>query len=118
MTSFNRLRFVPGNRVEAGGVAFQRLPLSIDGEQQPVGEIDGVIIDLRTRRVSHLVVKENDTGRKCLVPLDSTCLDPASRGLARIGGETENLGESFDASNVGSFDDDAVVSLLFGKTAA
>lgn len=118
MTSFKTLRFVPGNRVEAAGIALQRLPLSVDGEEQPVGEIDGVIIDLPARRVSHLVVKANATGRQCLVPLDGTCLDPSSRGLARIGGENESLGESFDASNVGSFDDDAVVSLLFGKTAA
>lgn len=118
MTSFKTLRFVPGNRVEAAGIALQQLPLSIDGEPQPVGKIDGVIIDLPTRRVSHLVVKANDTGRKCLVPLDSTCLDPVSGGLARIGGENENLGESFDASKVGSLDDDAIVSLLFGKTAA
>jgi hypothetical protein len=96
----------------------QHLPLAAEGEQEPLGEVQGVIIDISTRRVRYFVVEAHTTGQKCLVSLDATCVDKASGALERVGGELDESHEPFDASRVGRFDDDAVLSLLFGRHAA
>lgn len=115
--NLRRLRYISGNQVEAGGVKLQRLPLAAEGDE-PMGELEGVLVDLADRRVRYLVVQATDTGRKCLLPIDGTCVHPSSRALERVSAENLDACEPFDASAVQCVDDDAIMSLLFDRSAA
>ena len=118
MTGFRRLRYVEGDQVKAAGIKLNGLPLALEGEEKPIGELEGLVIDLATRRVRFLVVAAAGTGRKHLLPLDATSLDASGRSLERVSAEDIETWEPFDASAFARYDDDAMMSLLFGQSAA
>jgi hypothetical protein len=115
---FRRLRYVKGEQVKAGGIDLNGLPLAVEGEDSPVGEFDGLVIDLATARVKYLVVAASDSDRKHLLPLDATSLDARGHMLERVSSEDLAAWKPFDASAFERYDDDAMMSLLFGRSAA
>ena len=118
MASLSRLRYIHGDQVKAGDVNLSRLPLSIGSEQEPIGELDGLLIDLDARRVRYLVVEAAHTGQKHLLPLDATSLDTDSRVLERVSTEDLASAQPFDPATVDHYDDDAFMALLFRPNAA
>jgi hypothetical protein len=100
----------------ANGVELRRAPLSLEGEPRPIGELDGLLIDLGERRVRYFVV-QTPAGKRLLTP-DRTCVNPHTRTLNLLERPKADDWEPFDASEVGEYDDEAVMALLFGSTAA
>lgn len=113
VTSSRQLSYVKGDHVKAGGINLKGLPLAVDGADRPVGELDGLVIDLSRRSVEYLVVSTSGNPRKHLLPLDATSIDAQQRVL-RV--RPENIGEwqPFDASAFAHYDDEAMMSLMFG----
>ncbi len=118
MTSLRGLRYIHGDQVNAGGINLTRLPLAAEGATEPIGELDGLLIDLNARRVRYLVVEAVHSGEKHLLPLDATALDPESRVLERVTSDDLASAQPFDPSSVDHYDDDALMTLLFHRTAA
>lgn len=100
----------------ANGVELRRAPLSLEGEPRPIGELDGLLIDLGERRVRYLVV-QTPAGKR-LLPPDQTCVNPTTRTLLLLQRPEPDVWEPFNPSDVEDYDDEAVMSLLFGPTAA
>jgi hypothetical protein len=110
--------YVKGEQVKAGGMNLQGAPLAIQGSERPIGELDGLVIDLATRRVSYLVVRNAETQKKHLLPLDATAVDLHEHTLERVGSEDLRQCEPFDPAAFARYDDEALMSLLFDHTAA
>jgi hypothetical protein len=81
--------------------------------KEPIGKLDGLLIDVAARQVHYLVVEAVPGGRRQLLPLDATCLDMHGPMLARVGSDPHPW-DSFDPSRFPPYDDTAVLSLLFG----
>ena len=118
MTSSRRLRYVNAAQVNAGGINLEGLPLAVEGEQNPVGEVKGLVIDLSERRVRYLVVQPLRSRRRHLLPLDATAVDLRERTLERVSPEDINRCARFDPSEFDRYDDDAMMALMFGYSAA
>ena len=112
------LRYIRSDQVVAGGVALQGLPLASADRERPIGELDGLVIDLAERRVRYLVVKDATTRGKHLLPLDATSLNQAEQALERVSSDDEHTWEPFDPGAFKTYDDEAMRALLFGPTAA
>lgn len=107
-----------GDQVKAGGLNLHNLPLAIAGREKPIGELDGLVIDLATRRVSYLVVRHAETRRKHLLPLDATTVDLREHTLERLSSEDLRQCEPFDPSAFARYDDEALMALMFDHHAA
>lgn len=112
------MSYVSGVRVKVAGFSLDRLPLSAEGRDRPLGAIDGLVIDLSHRRVQYFVVASSDTGRKHLLPLGATSIDRVRGTLARMNEDALENCEPFDASAFAQYDDEAMIALMFGDTAA
>jgi hypothetical protein len=118
MTGFRRLRYVKADQVNAGGISLNGLPLALEGAPHPVGQLDGLVIDLSDRRVRYLVVEALRTRRKHLLPLDATAVDLREQMLERVSSEHSGEWQPFDPSAFQRYDDDAMMALMFGHSAA
>lgn len=118
VTSFRRLSYVRGGQVNAAGMNLDGLPLSVEGCDRRLGRLAGLVIDVADRRVRYLVVASSETGREHLLPLDSTSIDPQRGLVAHLSGNTLAACEPFDASAFAEYDDEAMMSLMFGAPAA
>jgi hypothetical protein len=117
MATSRSLRYVESAQVKAAnGVELSRAPLSLEGAPRPIGELDGLLIDLGERRVRYFVV-QTPTGKR-LLPPDETCVNRDTRTLYLLQGPEPDEWEPFDASDVEDYDDEAFMSLLFGPAAA
>lgn len=112
-----RFHYVNGDRVKVGSIDLLGLPLAAQGEHEPIGRLDGLLIDVVARRVHYLVVRVAATGRRALLPLDATSIDARGRMLTRVSSDIYPY-DAFDASAFPRYDDDAVISLLFGQPSA
>jgi hypothetical protein len=118
VASLRGLRYVQGDQVNAGGVNLRGMPLAMEHEREPIGELDGLLIDLDARRVRYLVVEAAHTGQKHLLPIDATTLDADGHVLGRVSADDLASAQPFDPSSVGHYDDDAFMKLLFRPHAA
>ena len=114
----NRFRYLTSDEAIVGNMPLRRVPVTLEENAEPVGELDGLLIDVVDRRVEYLIVEAARTGRKHVVPLDGTSLDPEEKVLERVSAEPIESCELFDASKYARYDDDALMSLLFGRRAA
>lgn len=113
-----RLRYVKAEQVHAGGMSLEGLPLAVEGKQEPIGALDGLLIDLADRRVRYLVVETGATRRRHVLPLDATAVDLQEGTLERVSSNGADGWEPFDPSTIEHYDDDAMVALMFGAPAA
>jgi hypothetical protein len=109
---------VKADQVKAAGLNLDGLPVAVEGKREPVGELDGLLIDLSERRVRYLVVEASHTHRRHLLPLDATALDVREGHLERVSADDAAEWPVFDPSAVQQYDDDAMMSLMFGSPAA
>ena len=112
------MSYVKGGQVNAAGMNLDRLPLSAEGCDRRLGQLAGLVIDVADRRVRYLVVASSETGREHLLPLDSTSIDPQRGLVARVTDDTLSAYEPFEASAFAEYDDEAIMSLMFGAPAA
>ncbi len=110
-----RLRYVKSDDLKADGTDLRSIPITVKGESRLLGELDGIVIDVKKRRVCHLVV-ETRNGERLAVPLDDTRLN--RDGVLVTSAADVEAAKKFEPSAYGEYDEDAVMSLLFGSPAA
>jgi hypothetical protein len=108
-------RYVACDHLRAQGVDLCRKPIAVGTETCRFGELDGIVIDVESRRVHYLVVETREGARQML-PLDVTCL--GSDGTLVISAQGVDASEPFEPSAFGGYDDDSLLTLLFASHAA
>lgn len=105
------LRYVKCDCVKAEGIDLSSIPIRVAGDSRALGELDGVVIDLAQRRACYLVVA-TPKGARRLVPLDVTQIHTS--GVLVTSAQDVEASKPFEPSEFGRYDDDAMMSLLFG----
>ena len=80
-TGVSRLHYVDGHHVQTGGACLDRVDVRAE-TGQPIGSLDGVIVDVEAGRVRYLVVHSGKGGAPWQVfPFVSARLDRDHRAL-------------------------------------
>lgn len=93
----NDLQYVTADRVSAKGMTLGHMPLAVADADQPIGELDGIIVDPREGRVRYLVV-EIRRHQKRLVPFVAARLSVRGHRLRMLISAAKETWETFDPS--------------------
>jgi hypothetical protein len=107
------LRYLDAQHVEhrggnLGGVTIR------DMHDEPLGQLDGVLLDPSTRRVRYFVVERRArlTARRYLLTADTPATYDSSQCMLRFHAEADAT-ERFDARTIPAFSDDDLLTALF-----
>lgn len=109
--SESTLRYLPARRVRCG--VYNGQSLSVENESaEPIGDLDGFIVDPPARKVCYAVVHPRGIfARPRLVPLPGTRLD-AEREALLVDGPLSRC-EPFDAARFPELSDEDVLTAVF-----
>ncbi len=93
----SKLRYVTADRLSAKGIGLDGAALMVEGKEQSVGELDGIILDPAEGRVRYLVV-EMRGHEKRVVPFEATRLKTMGDGPRMLIAADEKTWGTFQAS--------------------
>ena len=115
MPAAGSLRYVHADHVDGDGMCLSGLRIE-DGADCTLGELTGLIVEPRERRLRYFVVDAPD-GRY-LMPFDNICLDSDHHALRVMAAPDPDSWQEFDPDAYGEFDDDDLISALFARRAS
>jgi hypothetical protein len=111
------LRYLDANAVECPAGTLEGLSLFTQ-DDEPLGTIDGVLIDPTRRQIRYYVVDGSRVfyRRRYLVPADSPAVVIAEHNALRVDIPSDNIErQRFDARAVPRFSDDDLVTAMFAS---
>jgi hypothetical protein len=110
-TANTALRFLPADRTRFGRCQIEKFAVKNESAE-PIGELEGFIIDPPARKIRYVVVHPRGfLSRPCLVPLPGTRLDTESATL--LVEEPLSGCEPFDAARFPEVSDEDVLTAVF-----
>lgn len=105
------LRFLPAGRASCRVCQFEKFAVKNDAAE-PIGELEGFIIDPPARKIRYMVVHPRGLlSRSCLVPLSDARLDAEAEAL--LVDEPLSRCEPFRASRYPEVSDEDVLTAVF-----
>jgi hypothetical protein len=105
------LRYLPADRVKCGEYRFEQLAVK-NASAEPIGDLDGFIVDPPARKVRFAVVHPRGMfATRRLVPVPGVRFDP-SRDALLVDASISRC-EPFDASRFPEFSDEDVMTAVF-----